>query len=34
MKVVFSLKDKVAIATGGSQGIGRAIALAFTENGC
>ena len=29
----FSLKDQVAIVTGGSKGIGRAIALAFSEAG-
>src|SRR6516225_7085550 len=30
---MFSLKDKVAIVTGASQGIGRDTALAFTEAG-
>jgi 3-oxoacyl-[acyl-carrier protein] reductase len=30
---MFSLKDKIALVTGASQGIGRAIAVALTENG-
>jgi 3-oxoacyl-[acyl-carrier protein] reductase len=30
---MFSLKDKIALVTGASQGIGRAIALALVENG-
>jgi 3-oxoacyl-[acyl-carrier protein] reductase len=30
---MFSLKDKIALVTGASQGIGRAIALSLTESG-